>query len=111
MKKLAIIVFEGSLALTGGELFVLSGRGKKFTQKLNTQLEAAKMDWTVKIDTTAGDIDEIKKEQPTALILINGLQNRFYSDDFPKQNIYQMGPLELTGEDISGVVRFLKKLS
>ncbi|WP_125606933.1 hypothetical protein [Lapidilactobacillus bayanensis] len=110
MKKLAVIVFLGTLPITRGEMFIIPGRGKKFTKKLNTQLEEFNMDWTVKIDPGTGNIDEIKKEHPSAIILINGLQDRFYADDFPKQNIYQMGPTELTEQDTSGVIRFLKKL-
>ncbi|WP_125606935.1 hypothetical protein [Lapidilactobacillus bayanensis] len=61
MKKLAIIVFWGSLPVTGGELFVFPGRGKRFTKKLNIQLAEYNMDWTVQIDTAIGNIDDIKK--------------------------------------------------
>ena len=79
-------------------------------KKLNNRIDELSMSWQVELDSSFGNMRDIEVKTPQALLLKNGLQYRLNTGSFPKNDIYQLGALELQEGDIDGVISFLKHL-
>lgn len=110
MKRVCILVYQG-LPFIIDPVVIFNKKEKQFVEKLNNKLDKVSMDWHVELDTSSGNIDDIMKQNPQALILKNGLQHRFYKGNFLQERIYQLDALELNEESINGVISFLKGLN
>ncbi|WP_436667428.1 hypothetical protein [Latilactobacillus sakei] len=110
MKKLCILVYQG-LPFLIDNLVIFNKKERNFVKKLNNRIDELSMSWQVELDSSIGNISDIEAKNPRALLLKNGLQYRFNTGGFSKNDIYQLGALELQEGDIDGVISFLKHLN
>lgn len=112
MQNLCLLIHQDSVLRSYGVVAspIFIKKHKAFIAKLNLKFTEASLNWHAELDNSFGDIDKIEAQNSRVLILTNGLQKSFYTGDFPSDKIYQMGPLELTECDVSGVIRFLTKI-
>ncbi|MRS15989.1 hypothetical protein GJV06_13930 [Enterobacteriaceae bacterium RIT691] len=83
---------------------------ENFVNALNREINARHLPWTLTLDNTESDAEELQKRGADVLICAPGLKYRFIRNGFPKHKIIHLEVFPYVALDVDSVIQKLQAL-
>ncbi|SJZ58557.1 hypothetical protein SAMN02745116_00818 [Pilibacter termitis] len=110
MNKAVIIYYaEPLLMMSPQSTFRFDGNVEKYLKKLQKDILQDNLEWTVDLDSTEGNINELIKMGYTLMIFLPGLEKRLWNNNLAENAVF-LKSLEFKSNDTTPVISLMKNL-